>query len=177
MTVPTYEQRYEMLGAIPSRSSDFLLDGLLQQHQPDATDKPLSAFSETEKKALASKSSIEDPDPGPYNAWHWAHWREYGEDFIFSRLHQSLRKRGYVMWDDWRLRESNIFSKPFDEDDYPRYDSGPTEQRRLEVEDSWKRRSEIYQLGGEGWWSKDDESKIVWPPKDQPRNMDTPEWK
>lgn len=178
VVVPTYEERYEMLGAIPSTSSDFLLDGLIE-HQPDVAVKPLSAFSEMEKKALTSKSSAEDPDSGPYNAWHWAHLRGYGEAFVFADLHQPLRKRGYVMWDDWRLRESHLFSKPFSGEDYlPSPANELTELREQEIEESWERRSEIYVLGGRGWWSKEDESKIVWPKDQTPRmNTGVPEWK
>lgn len=162
---------------IPSASSDFLLDGLME-HGPDVADQPLSAFSEGGKKSLASKSSIEDPDPGPYNAWYWAHERDYSEQFFLDGSQQLLRQRGYVMWDDWRLQKWNLFSEPFSDRNYPPLRNELTEERQREIKESWERRSEIYRRGGRGWWSKDDESKIVWPEEIPPSpDYCRPEWK
>ena len=46
--------------------------------------------------------------------------------------------------------------------------SGMMSTRRSAGEDivySYHRRTEIWEQGGRGWWSKDDESHIVWEPK------------
>jgi hypothetical protein len=56
-----------MLDVIPLATMNFLSAGWVD-YERDVGDKPLSEFSEAEKKALASKSSVEGPDPGPYNA-------------------------------------------------------------------------------------------------------------
>ncbi|KAK2757966.1 hypothetical protein FQN54_004372 [Arachnomyces sp. PD_36] len=162
VTAPTFQERCELLGEFPERDYDFFLEGLRVDYKEDDVRRPLSHYDENQKKALASKSSIEDPDPGPFNAWYWAHARDYRQGFFCEREHMLLRERGYVMWDQWRLLEWNLFGKPFEEEDYPYPVDHLTEERQEEVEESWDIRREIFRNGGRGWWSKDDESKIVW---------------
>ncbi|KAK2762247.1 hypothetical protein FQN54_001257 [Arachnomyces sp. PD_36] len=163
VTASTYEERREILGLFPSSARYFLTYTLTDAG--DIADCVLSEFYEQQKKGLASKSSLEDPDSGPYNAWYWAHAHDDGEDFVFGPDYYGLRYSGYVMWDNWRLSEWNIFSETFQYRNYHYLPASQSSAHPWEIRKSWKRRTEIYKLGGRGWWSKDDESKIVWPEK------------
>ena len=130
------------------------------------SDDMLLPNDEEKKRLLAKHSATNDPDPGPYNAWFWAHLHPGDHMFLWSGEHKPLRRRGYVMWDHSRLvDEWNLFSKPYEA---PEGDAvcGSTYSREY-MKYSYKRRPQIFDAGGTGWWSKDDESKIVWPKEHQ----------
>ena len=65
------------------------------------------------------------------------------------------------MWDYTRLvQEWDLFTKPYDEG----YDP-PSAVSSWSIEDikySYERREEIFEAGGMAWWSRDDESKVVY---------------
>lgn len=79
---------------------------------------------------------------------------------------RDLRKRGYVMWDHSRLVNWGFFR--FQWHPAPREDSDSNDDGRDAFREavmmilSWQRRRVLYDRGARGWWSEDDESKLVW---------------
>lgn len=68
------------------------------------------------------------------------------------------REWGYVMWDRARVQH-------FDFDYIPRgwrRQRDESQKKKEIVCRSWPRRAKIHLAGGRGWWSEDDESKVVW---------------
>ncbi|KAI8713870.1 hypothetical protein NCS52_01232900 [Fusarium sp. LHS14.1] len=62
---------------------------------------------------------------------------------------QSYQRWGYVFWDEARLEKLGAL----------------TQDGLVKLMAARARRSEIWRQGGSGWWSQDDESKVVWPEK------------
>lgn len=153
-----YGERHLLLKDYPVQD-DFIVPLVWDITNGDVT---ISEYTDEQKKALAKHSVTNDQDPGPYNAWLWAHTDSEDYKYFFSEPHAPLRKRGYVMWDHARLvDEWNLFSRPFENIENETGDEFTHSDEYIEY--SYDRRSRIFMTGGTGWWSKDDESKIVWP--------------
>lgn len=152
----SYEEHRRLLKNYPV--PDYVILPLVWDIEGD--DISISEYTEEQKKALVNHSATNDPDPGPYNAWLWAHTNSENHQFFFSEPHELLRRKGYVMWDYSRLvDEWDLFSKPFESVENNTCASAYSEK---DIEYSYAQRSDIFYRGGSGWWSKDDESKIVW---------------
>jgi hypothetical protein len=157
----TYEDRYNLIYPdYPQYSPDWLFGALNAANDIHDGDW-LEDYSD-DQLARITASFFPDSDTGPVEAWVWAHKEESGRQFINTPIRQPLREWGYVMWDRARLHEWKVFQTPWGPpDDYP-----PTTEVlecHAERETSLQRRSEIYRSGGRGWWSFEDESKVVWP--------------
>jgi hypothetical protein len=166
----TYEERHKLIGSRPEPAPHFLNDALyaLADAAVDLDYAPLSEYNEQMMQERINPPIVDDPDPGPYDAWFWAHLGKSAEEFTFSFDRFPLRSQGYVMWDRLRLVHQfdirNI-AYSFAEHGCPEIQPKGTMDVE-EVECSHKRRSEIWDAGGRGWWSKDNESRIVWPARD-----------
>lgn len=127
-----------------------------------------SGFDEEKKKAVLSPV-MDEPDPGPSTAWSWCYQDYNRAELWFSMDWKPLRAKGYVTWDYARLvNEWDFFSKTYSEifrAAHAEASSIPTTLSMEEIEHSYMRRTDIWELGGRGWWSTDDESKITWPKK------------
>ncbi|KAF3483340.1 uncharacterized protein GIQ15_02664 [Arthroderma uncinatum] len=168
VTAMTYEERYEVLSEHFGIAEDFLLHTLWQCRSTEEYGRPLSDYDEVTKQALIAPPALDDPDPGPRDIWYWVHAEDTFEEFIYSDRHRYLRRRGYVLWDVSRLRQEwkfldGHYADPPDEALEPLDDKPKLTHSMEEMRDSWKQRSKIYAAGGRGWWSKDDESKVVYP--------------
>ncbi|KAK2789105.1 hypothetical protein FQN52_006368 [Onygenales sp. PD_12] len=218
----TFEERSPLMVTDHQGNMDFLQDALMACDLGDlGYHGKVSECSEEQLQTLKDRSFTDDPDPGPYNAWRWAHANAFGTWAVYADYgpydYMPLRKRGYVMWDDSRLvREWDLFSKPYEKPKAPsdpgrevESSSEPEEAEAMDdaevdesfeedvsigeaVEDgsvegrgsneeatrnekvdsddesgpyatySGERRAKIWKMGGRGWWSKDDESRVVW---------------
>ncbi|KAK2804589.1 hypothetical protein FQN51_001790 [Onygenales sp. PD_10] len=125
----------------------------------------LYEYNEDMKRELIDHPVLTDPDGGPREMWSYIHTFKYGREFTFCPSHRRLRLGGYVMWDVVRLQVelglgylqvSQLENDVPDDPIIPKYS-------QAEIQYSYDRRAEIWLKGGSGWWSKDDESKIVWP--------------
>ena len=68
------------------------------------------------------------------------------------------------MFDHDGLCKWNILSKPFKPADRAKPEERALAALRNDhIEESWDARSKIWQQGGRGWWSENDQSKLVWP--------------
>ncbi len=161
MKAKSYSALYKQLYTLhPLYYTKFLSRAIKAvQHQHE---KPRGA-------SRAKRIFFVEPDTGPENAWRWAH-----NSFSTVSLGQTdgdyhqVREWGYVMWDQVRLNEGDIFNKPLPERED---DSKKEAEEQEEMCKSWKRRSFIHLAGGRGWWSWEDESKVLWP-KGAPSPLD-----
>jgi hypothetical protein len=118
---------------------------------------------------------IDDGNTGPAQAWYHTHLECIIKDFVNLDGHQGIQALAYVMWDYARLLSWGIFEEPFEENVklndvrlyYLQYGYGyflaRHEPSARELNKTHKPRREIWDLGGRGWWSVDDLSRIEWP--------------
>ncbi|KAL1836859.1 hypothetical protein VTJ49DRAFT_4592 [Mycothermus thermophilus] len=98
----------------------------------------------------------EDPDPGPFNAWFNQHKDSQLSSTVSADEDAWLRAHAYVLWDEARLRTE--FADGFGEPDLHPLEY--TEKEHDEMIESFDLRSQIWQQGGKGYWSKGDHSRI-----------------
>lgn len=160
-TARTYEARHELLKDHPGSRWPFLYTALTGANR-GYKDLYLSDFTLTEDQSRMRPPFFNDPDSGPADIWRWARPDEFYEDSDDEDDRVALREWGYVMWDRARLDDFGIFqnrwgpSYPNDEE------SQAIDQRVAEMMASWNARSEIWLMGGRGWWNPGDHSKIIW---------------
>lgn len=167
-TAATYDERYKLLAPETGESKPDFLWKTVAYPQQDAQYNSIELEEFTELTVLdhVNPSFFEDLDIGPFTAWWWAY--KSSTDAVTYALHElkPLRKMGYIMFDIDRLRRRGMLDSPFD----PVYQSQEKFQekkaarirKRERLEHSCRKRSEIYDAGGRGYWSEDDESKLIW---------------
>lgn len=156
VSASTYEARASLLGHAPDWIADFIHEALLISNDPDDGVR-LHEYAHIDELRHITPPFFNDTDPGPEDAWRWAHERDTCVGFVNSGIRRQVRHWAYVFWDSARLEKLGVLDTPWqlpDEDPAPDY----TEMRR-----SHDRRSQIYMAGGRGWWSWEDESKVTWP--------------
>jgi hypothetical protein len=171
----SYDDRYNILSpkqpkyeTSPKRANQFLDQALLSSNDSD-DDVLLREYTEVDERAHIHPPFFRDPDLGPSNVWRWAHLDERCCNFVQTTERRQLRKWGYVMWDQSRLDLTSIQRSPFEE---PPEEPPSDDQMKREAERSKSlgRRHQIYVKGGRGWWSFEDEAKIVWTKANHPRS-------
>lgn len=162
----TYKERYQLLycRGSPRVTYDFLSRGL--QTANERSDRVFLDALSTEDEALHIKRPFfSDPDPGPRDAWLWAHQEESWANWVYQESRESLRRWGYVMWDKYRLDSVHVLQEHW-EDTRTSTDFLEEEQEagreRAYMQNSWERREQIFRSGGRGWWSWGDESHVQW---------------
>ncbi|EFQ99502.1 hypothetical protein MGYG_02515 [Nannizzia gypsea CBS 118893] len=125
---------------------------------------PLSKYSRERLSRDIQKLTVRD-SRGPPEVWWVTHLEMASYDFVMAPDHLPLRERGYVMWDYERLSKWGLLKTP-----WQRQPVEPPEvarDMREKVLQSHRRRTEIWLIGGRGWWSEEDESKVVnpWRPR------------
>jgi len=171
---PTYEARYNLL-SFSDMEKLSLYDGLIQQ--PQSGERPFSEYSPVERDAILNHPCPADSDKGPRDAWLWAHQDSECHNLYNARYerHAYLRKCGYVMWDAVRWRDWGLLDTEWDDcrvEVQERENLPQDITSFVEVQESWKVRSQIHARGGKGWWAPGDLSRVVWrsgkPPDDWP---------
>jgi hypothetical protein len=166
----TYEARIKLLGASwPKCNWGFFYVDLERANQISNEVFGLHMGKQNrEEFSLLHPPYVEDQDAGPSDAWHWAYEHESRTTFAFAHSLSLLHERAYCMWDFARLDGWPLFQEPWKPcERFPfayHEETAKAESRRAEIRESRKRRLEIYLQGGRGWWSADDESKVIWPP-------------
>ncbi|RDL35268.1 uncharacterized protein BP5553_07199 [Venustampulla echinocandica] len=164
----TYNERYKLLyNLYPKYLVDgFLYEGLSLANEPaDALE--LAEYDQDDEKEFDRRYSpfVRELDLGPIQAWRWAHQHETRATFVYASPQSALREQGYVFWDLSRLEAWPAFQSPWEPPDTTAADNERISYRAsLAMRDKCIRRAQIYGLGGRGWWSPDDESKVVYPP-------------
>ncbi|KAI1109804.1 hypothetical protein F5Y14DRAFT_390502 [Nemania sp. NC0429] len=168
----TYEERYRVLDATngPSSTVSFLYQGFetANNSNPDVWLEDLTPEIEN---LYIRRPYFNDPDPGPADAWRWAHLELSCVNWVYHGDRDQLRRWGYVMWDRSRLEEVGVFQGPWEDMVSPedslleRQELG---RQRAYMENSWGPRERISRDGGSGWWAWGDESQIRWEKKREP---------
>ncbi|CAG9972544.1 unnamed protein product [Clonostachys byssicola] len=115
----------------------------------------------------------QDPDHGPAQAFESVRPQDVSTWDDRYRYIRNYRHRGYVFWDETRLQKHGFFDAGWEtvktlepEAGYLDWQIPKASMSTETLEMSRKRRDEIWRKGGRGWWSFDDESKVVYlPPK------------
>ena len=162
----TFKKRRELVEKCDPR----LRKGDLYQTFPDCYDdmpgRSLEEYSATELHGPRFQPFCVDADPGPEDIWHHTHLEFCAWSFVAAISHQELRSYAYVMWDRSRLHELGLFDEESDAEDWGfNPDDLIGKAEREEMKRSFDRRDEIRKLRGSGWWSAEDESKVVYRPK------------
>ncbi|KAF6818681.1 hypothetical protein CPLU01_13258 [Colletotrichum plurivorum] len=115
---------------------------------------------------LSYHLTANDTDNGPFQAWHDAHSYADGGQWlqIMTERNVWLWDRAYVFWDlahNWPVGISSPFKlQPGVE--VVQSDREPTAQQWDEMRESFHERGDIYDNGGQGYWTKGDLSRVVW---------------
>jgi hypothetical protein len=155
-----YENRVRILNEHIGNEIHFL-DYALSQSNTSRDHVRLSDYSEERKNLELRPPAIFDPDVGPAEAWKFAHLEKTARKFVMASDHIPLRERGYVMWDYERLANLGMFDAPWQSP--PRRSYMELMEEKVRVQRSYQRRTDIWLSGGRGWWSEQDESKVVYP--------------
>ena len=167
-TAETYEERYGLLSdSFPKgKINEFLHEGLNLANEPGGGVE-LSEYDQNDEEDFSRHHApfVHESDPGPATAWRWAHQHETRATFVYADSQSFLRERGYVLWDLSRLEAWPVFQQHWEPPDTTAASTDRASYRAaLYLREKCKRRSQIYKLGGRGWWSPDDESKVVYLP-------------
>ena len=170
----SYDERHHVLYTPhPASTSRFLYDGL-QRTQDLYKDDALSWNDLDNAEGIASLHPPfkHESDTGPIDAWGWA-YNPTDADFVYAESHEWLRLRGYVFWDHSRLDAWSIFQSPYGPPDTTVADAerasyAASDRLWDDTRGRCNRRAEIHRAGGRGWWSLEDESKVVYPPGQSP---------
>ncbi|KAL0944820.1 uncharacterized protein CTRU02_202707 [Colletotrichum truncatum] len=119
---------------------------------------------------MAHQESVEDSDKGPFRSWYTAHKGVPLGAGLMLQENEWLRDCAYVLW-DWNRVEKHQLLKLFEEPSGSR--PSPNGEKFDEMVQSFRERSDIWQKGGSGYWSKGDTSRIVWPHENRPDRDNT----
>ncbi|KAI1178887.1 hypothetical protein F4777DRAFT_536063 [Nemania sp. FL0916] len=161
-----YEEWHRVLdaGSTPS-PIDFLFDGF-ESHSNDRYSYVwLEDLAPEEEKLHVKQPFCDDTDPGPVDAWRWAHLDKPKSNWIYDEDNRELREWGYVMWDRSRLEAAGLFQQA--REDMPPTRDPVLEKQEAERELAWLRNSQderehVSRRGGSGWWGWGDESRVKW---------------
>ncbi|TGO47290.1 hypothetical protein BCON_0285g00150 [Botryotinia convoluta] len=158
----SYEQiRKAYCQNYPEYSSHLLDHGLRNSTNGSGEDEWywLEDYSkEDDDKFINKPVWCDDNDKGPELVWRWAHQSCNSINFVLCDKHRFEREWGYVMWDYSRILELRVM-----ENEWERTDDAENGRGSRPSRESMDRRGIIYRAGGRGWWTAEDESKVVWP--------------
>jgi hypothetical protein len=128
----------------------------------EAFTTPLSGYDSKLLATVRLSPSAHEPDPGPDEVWRAKHYESIREEFVMGSRHRYLRERGYVFWDHDRLAGWDLLTVRWESDLWVG-EHRPDRHEEEEQDRSIQARKLIYRQEGRGWWSKDNESKVVYP--------------
>ncbi|RSL54353.1 hypothetical protein CEP54_009965 [Fusarium duplospermum] len=152
----------------PFGSIDFICESLQWTHSDTLmTGSPISELPTDERALVLGIPTYPDipGDPGPLRVFELVQHDSQANKLVAQVEFRSYRRWGYVFWDEARLEKLGALTQ----DGLAKLTApaNPLEAYSMleysQLRESRARRSEIWQQGGTGWWSEDDESKVVWP--------------
>ena len=162
----SYDERYQLLAPETGEQDPNFLFGVCDVYDYGKVSIMLDELTEDTFNQYIEPPFIEDPDSGPFTAWFWVHKSHSAAKPYGIGEHSLLRREGYVMLDYDRLqRRYNLEVPP---DPIELHIDPTTEavrqsnQRSEKLKQSYLKRSQIYDAGGRGYWSNDDDSKLIW---------------
>ncbi|KAI0383085.1 hypothetical protein F5Y04DRAFT_287634 [Hypomontagnella monticulosa] len=162
MSASSYEVGKALLHSAFDVGSADLIDALTTPLEIDLNGgMPLCDYSDGELEALFPPPENRDIDKGPFKVWRvvFSLWPPSEWNMLDSNA--EVRERAYVFWDLDRIEKYGMLE----------LFENPPEGAEIyqvhgdfdEMHESFEERSKIWQRGGSGYWSKNDESRIVWP--------------
>lgn len=170
-----YEEKRSLLEGLWSHRRSNLAACLLDLNEFEwgvkseaLTTNPLQQWTPADVKGfveLYSAEAEEDQTSGALDAWWEVHEQEWMAQWILIDFYKWPRRGAYVFWDAARIKADSgaLLSRFRDmvaDGDYGRED--PTDEDYVDMQRSSEKRSVVYQKGGSGWWSENDQSKTVW---------------
>ncbi|KAI5863973.1 hypothetical protein GGS23DRAFT_596457 [Durotheca rogersii] len=157
----SYETKKALLKSTFGAGSADLYEALCTPSEEGLDDViPLAEYTDEALTTLFPVLDSQDTDKGPFEAWRVAFnvWPRCAWVMLVNSF--GLRKRAYVFWDWDRLERYGMLelSDNVPEGSELQY----TGEEYDAMYESFKERSNIWQKGGSGYWSRGDESKIVW---------------
>lgn len=170
----TYEQWHALLSSGEERFCEpFYTDVFLHRGLEKAANPPpmyidlLGELDDEDREVVVGWPFYDDPDRGPVSMWEWVHRDEIPGEFVAGARTAYHRQWAYTFWNLSRLESAGLLSDPsisargpLDEDDLGEY---RTPERLRNLENSQKCRAKVWYKGGSGWWSAEDQTKVVWP--------------
>lgn len=161
-TETSYDTKRALLKSSYGASSAYLYDALTSIPEVDLDDDtPLAQITDEALKTMFPTSDDQDIDKGPVEAWRVAFKDLPRSMWVMLTKNSGLRERAYVFWSLDRLERYDLLEL---------FKNAPDDSELLRAVNGWgdmfksfEERSKIAQRGGSGYWSKDDESRIVWP--------------
>ncbi|KAF3074796.1 hypothetical protein CFAM422_003079 [Trichoderma lentiforme] len=161
-TETSYDAKKALLKSSYGASSAYLYDALTSIPEVDLDDDtPLAQITDEDLKTMIPTSNDQDIDKGPFEAWRVAFKDLPRSMWVMLTKNSGLRERAYVFWNLDRLERYDLLEL---------FKNAPEDSELLRAVNGWgdmfksfEERSKIKQRGGSGYWSKDDESRIVWP--------------
>lgn len=124
-----------------------------------------------ESGEAGGKEYHHDNDPGPQEALKWAQrglclnlntTTTGTEDPVFWKELSEVRSWAYVFWDQKRLNHWGVLTSEFEPKAETEAERWAATLFDADIQSSIARRKDIHVAGGSGYWSAEDESRIVW---------------
>lgn len=164
LDAPTYEERYRVINPLIWNNLFFGNAWLNKAlHQPLRWDNGHLLFAMTEQDwdMYVRSPFFKEPDSMAWNSWKVLHDQFSADHFVNSRWHLKVRSAGYVFW-DWKRVDMHFFKILMAESQFRKLTAREIQQRE-EAQESRKRRALIFARGGRGYWSFDDDTKVLFP--------------
>ncbi|KAL8829194.1 MAG: hypothetical protein Q9191_002145 [Dirinaria sp. TL-2023a] len=159
----TYDKRYQLLAPETGEHDPGLFTSIYENFDYGNFDIKLHDLTEGTVHQHIEPPFISDPDPGPFTAWFWAYQSESAAQTYAISDKLPLRRQGYVMIDYDRLQKRYSLEIPFEPvSNVVAKSLSVSDGNRKKVEESYSKRSDIYDAGGRGYWSEDGDSKLIW---------------
>ncbi|KAI1212719.1 uncharacterized protein F4807DRAFT_347655 [Annulohypoxylon truncatum] len=162
MSESSYDGKKALLKSAFAADRVDLYEALMTPPETDLNDDvPLSSYTNEDLAALFPPTESQDTDEGPLAGWRVAFNPWPRSAWVMLAHLSALRERAYVFWD---LDRIEIYRMRALFNDAPANSELQRAYHDLdEMRESFEERSRIWQKGGSGYWSKNDESRIVWP--------------
>jgi len=162
----TYDERYQLLAPeTGEQDTDFIFKALYDMDVAgsDKDQVMIHELTDDTFDYYIEPPLIEDSDNGPFTAWRWAH-NSFSAAYTYGlRELAHLRKSGYVIFDHDRLQNHYDLETPFE----PGLGQSVTcygiyARAHEKMEYTFRKRIEIYDSGGRGYWNEETGSKLIW---------------
>ncbi|CAK7225284.1 hypothetical protein SCUCBS95973_005812 [Sporothrix curviconia] len=165
MMEPSWDVKNESLKRTYGAESSFLSRTLFYMYEEvdisvkDA--KKQSDSNETYAVMFRPLDPRHDSDQGPFKAW-WAAYQEMNIFALIATHKAGFREMAFVFWDEDRLQRYNVLELFTDTAPRSELEMEDVRSEILAMEASHRARKTVWQRGGRGYWSEDDDSRVVW---------------
>lgn len=158
----TYDERYQLLAPeTGQKDRDFIRDTFAGA-QEEVSSSQFPEFTKHNILNYVTPPFIYEADTGPFTAWWWAYGNEIDYYMYASWELKDLRSTGFIVFDYDRIQRRNLLEFSFDSRTLFHEKKEARIRWRERMDWSCRRRTELYDRGYRGYWSEDDNSKLIW---------------